>query len=50
MPILTVNNLYVRMGVQEILRGINIKIEKKWDCGSTRFQRSRQNHSHARNF
>ena len=28
MPILTVNNLYVRMGVQEILRGINIKIEK----------------------
>ncbi len=28
MPILTVNNLYVRMGVQEILRGVNIKIEK----------------------
>lgn len=28
MPILTVNNLCVRMGVQEILRGVNIKIEK----------------------
>ncbi|WP_291325545.1 ABC transporter ATP-binding protein [Desulfovibrio sp. UCD-KL4C] len=28
MPILTINNLCVRMGVQEILRGVNIKIEK----------------------